>query len=62
VESIRAFGITRALAGILFHTAPTDGMTYAVIVFLFVAATVVACLIPACRAASVDSAASLRVH
>ena len=32
-------------------------MTYAVIVFLFVAATVVACLIPACRAASVDSAA-----
>jgi hypothetical protein len=57
-----AFGISRALAGMLFHTAPTDSMTYTIIVLLFVATTVAACLIPARRATQVDPAATLRMQ
>jgi hypothetical protein len=59
---IGAFGIRRALSGILFHTAPTDPLTYAVIFLAFLAATLAACLIPAVRTARVDPAASLRLQ
>jgi putative ABC transport system permease protein len=57
-----AFGISRALAGMLFHTAPTDGPTYAIIFLSFVATTLAACLIPASRTAKVDPAVSLRLQ
>src|SRR6185436_18349017 len=57
-----AFAISRALAGMLFHTAPTDVLTYTIIFLCFAATTLAACLIPASRTAKVDPAASLRLQ
>jgi predicted permease len=55
-----AFALSRALSGMLFHTAPTDARTYAIIFIAFVTATVAACWIPAGRTARVDPTTSLR--
>jgi putative ABC transport system permease protein len=57
-----AFAISRALAGMLFHTQATDGPTYAIIFLSFVATTLAACLIPARRTTKLDPAASLRLQ
>jgi ABC-type lipoprotein release transport system permease subunit len=57
-----AMAISRALAGMLFHTAPTDTMTYAIVVVLYVDATLAAGVIPATRTSRVDPAASLRLQ
>jgi predicted permease len=56
-----ALAISRALAGMLFHTAPTDVATYVIIVLLFAGTTIAACVIPARHAMKVDPARSLRL-
>jgi putative ABC transport system permease protein len=57
-----AFAISRGLAGMLFHTAPTDFGTYVVAILVFVSTMLAACIVPASRAASIDPAASLRLQ
>ncbi len=53
---------TRALRNQLFHVSPTDAMVYAVAVTTIVIVSVLAGLIPARRAASVDPMRALRTE
>jgi predicted permease len=55
-----ALAMSRVLAGMLFHTAPTEGGTYLMVVLVFITVTMAACLIPARRVARIDAADSLR--
>ena len=55
-----AIAVSRALSGMLFHTASTDGLTYVGITVLFVVTTIAACVIPAARATVVNPAESIR--
>jgi putative ABC transport system permease protein len=57
-----AIAISRALAGMLFHTAPTDTTTYVMVIVLYVVATLAACVIPALRTVRIDPASSLRLQ
>jgi hypothetical protein len=49
-----AFGLTRIMKNLLFNVSPTDPATFALIVLLLVAVALIACYIPARRAAKVD--------
>ncbi len=55
-----AFALTRVMRSMLVGVGPTDLTTYAAILLLFVVITVLACWIPAYRAASLDPANALR--
>jgi len=55
--AIASTGVLRAL---LFGVEPTDPLTFATMVLLFVAVAVLACYIPARRASKVDPIAALR--
>ncbi len=55
-----AFFLTRAMATMLVGVRPTDPVTYGAIVLLFLAIALLACLIPARRASSLDPADVLR--
>jgi putative ABC transport system permease protein len=55
-----AFLLTRAMTSMLVGVQPTDAVTYAAILVLFLIIAVAACLIPARRAASLDPTAALR--
>jgi len=57
---IGAFWLTRAMTTMLVGVSPTDAMTYAAILALFVLIAVISCLIPARRAASLDPTNALR--
>ena len=57
-----ALGLTRILKGLLFEVAPTDPLTFAAVALVLVLAAVVACLLPARRAAGVDPLIALRVE
>jgi putative ABC transport system permease protein len=50
----------RVMQSLLFAVEPTDALTYAGVALAFVAVGVLACLIPARRAASVDPMVALR--
>ncbi len=50
----------RAVAGLLFEVRATDPATYVSVVVLMLLTTVIACLLPAHRATSVDPAVTLR--
>jgi putative ABC transport system permease protein len=52
--------VTRFLRSQLFETSPLDPATFAGVTFVIIACTLVAALIPALRAASVDPAVALR--
>jgi predicted permease len=52
--------LTRLLSSLLFSTRPTDLLTFAVVPLLLLAVALVACYIPARRAARVDPMAALR--
>jgi ABC-type antimicrobial peptide transport system permease subunit len=49
-----------AISGLLFGVRPTDAMTYGVVAAVFVVVAVLACVLPAHRAASVDPLIALR--
>ena len=49
-----AFGLTRVMAGLLFHVRPDDPTTYLAISFLLIVVAFLACYLPARRAAKLD--------
>jgi putative ABC transport system permease protein len=55
-----AIGLTRLLRGMLFHVTPLDALTFGGASALLLVAAVVACWIPARRAAAVDPISALR--
>jgi putative ABC transport system permease protein len=55
-----ALGLTRLMSSLLFETKPTDGVTIASVVIILAAIAVLACLVPARRAAKVDPMEALR--
>jgi ABC-type antimicrobial peptide transport system permease subunit len=57
---VGAWGVTRIMRALLYETSPTDPLTFAVVVPLLGAATLLACYVPARRAMRVDPIAALR--
>jgi predicted permease len=55
-----ALALTRLMTKLLFHVEPTDAATYAAVCALFLAASLLACWIPARRAARIDPLTALR--
>ncbi|HEU4996688.1 MAG TPA: ABC transporter permease [Gemmatimonadaceae bacterium] len=60
VGLLTAFWLTRAMTTMLVGVRPTDATTYVTILALFLVIAVMACLIPARRAASLDPTNALR--
>ena len=57
---IAAFASGRVVQTLLFNVAPTDALTYAAVALAFVVVAVLACAVPARRAATVDPIIALR--
>ena len=57
---VGAVALTRVIRGMLFETSPLDPLTFCGIVVLLIAMTLLACWIPARRAARVDPMQALR--
>jgi len=62
VGLVAAFWLTRAMTTMLVGVQPTDPLTFAAILVLFLVIAVVACWIPARRAASLDPTSALRAE
>jgi putative ABC transport system permease protein len=59
---IAAAALTRLMRGVLFGVAPLDPMSFMAAPFLLIPVAVLACLIPASRAARTDPAEALRTE
>ncbi len=59
---LASFGLTRLMKDMLFEVEPTDPLTFVAIAVLLTAAALLACYIPARRAAKVDPMVALRVE
>ena len=55
-----ALSASRAAASLLYGVSPTDGWTFVVVPLLLISIAVVACLVPARRAAALDPVRALR--
>jgi ABC-type antimicrobial peptide transport system permease subunit len=55
-----ALGMTRVMVGMLVGVRPTDPLTFLAMTALFLAVAVLACWIPARRAATLDPSTALR--
>ena len=56
---VGAFGLTRVMAGLLFHVRPDDPTTYLAISILLIVVAFLACYLPARRAAKLDPVIAL---
>jgi putative ABC transport system permease protein len=59
---LASIGLTRVLQGLLFAIKATDSLTFAVVVAILMIAALVACLLPAERAANADPVVALRME
>jgi len=59
---VTAAGLTRLMSSLLYGISPLDPLTYAVVPNILCAATVLACYLPARRAASADPVEALRAE
>jgi putative ABC transport system permease protein len=57
-----AFGLSRFLASVLFDVQPGDPFTYAAVGAILIAVALLATLLPAHRATSVDPLVALRAE
>jgi putative ABC transport system permease protein len=60
VGLVAALGLTRLMTGLLFEVSATDPATYAVVAAALATTALLACLLPARRAASVEPVSALR--
>lgn len=60
VGIVGALALNRVIASMLFHTRPTDLVTYAAVAALWLAVGIAACSLPARRAMSVEPTVALR--
>ncbi|HTL54036.1 MAG TPA: ABC transporter permease [Candidatus Limnocylindrales bacterium] len=58
--TVVAVALTRFLTAYLYSVSPTDPITFAAVIFVFIAVAAAACLIPAFRASRVDPVEALR--
>ena len=57
---VASLGLTRAISSMLFGVTAADPLTFAAVILLLVTAALLACYIPARRAAKVDPMVALR--
>jgi putative ABC transport system permease protein len=57
---VLSLGLTRLISSLLFGVTPHDPMTFAIVGLLLVAVSLLACAVPALRAARLDPMAALR--
>ena len=59
---VGAFGVAKLIEPLLFKVSPTDLLTYGVVSLLLAGVALVACFVPASRAAKVDPMVALRME
>ena len=57
-----ALGLTRFMQSLLFETTPNDPVVYAIVALVMLGAAVLACWLPARRAAKADPIAALKTE